>query len=182
MILKIDDNLSLEMINALHAEPIFHLVNANRVHLREWLPWVTRMLTLEHFKEFIISSQQRYTDNCDHAFVIVLNEIVVGRIGVYNIDNQNKVGAIGYWLGEEYVGKNIVTSACKTILNYCFEDLNLNRIEIRCATKNHKSQAVAERLNFVKEGIVRQGEYLHNDYIDIYCFSMLKKEWLNTKS
>ncbi len=177
MILPVDTDLSLEMVDIQHAEPIFKLVNSNRWHLREWLPWVTKMETLEHFKEYIATTHDRFSNNHDHAFVIIQNGDVVGRIGIYNIDSTNHIGAIGYWIGNEFQGKGIVTKSCKTLLNYCFSDLELNRVEIRCATKNFRSQAVPERLGFTKEGIIRQGEALRNEYIDIYCYSLLKHEW-----
>lgn len=177
MIIQIDNRLTLEMINIHHAEPIFHLVNSNRLHLREWLPWVVKVETVEYFKEIITISQQGYTNNSDHAFVILFDGIIVGRIGVYDIDNQNNIGAIGYWIGAEFQGKGIVSKASKVMINYCFQDLGLNRIEIKCATKNFKSQAIAERLKFTKEGIFREAELLHNEYIDIFIYSLLKKEW-----
>lgn len=177
MTIFIDDKLTLEMIRIEHAEPIFNLVNLNRVHLREWLPWVIKMETLEQFKEIILISQQGYTDNSDHAFVIKYEEEIAGRIGVYDIDHQNKIGSIGYWIGEKFQGKGIVTKSCNSIIEYCFNHLDLNRLEIKCAVKNYKSQAIAEKLLFKKEGVLREAELLHSEFIDLFCYSLLKKEW-----
>ncbi len=177
MILKIDNSLSLELLEDRHAELIFNLVNLNRVHLREWLPWVIKMETIEHFKEFIIGYQVRYVNNFDISFVIIYDGELVGRIGIYDIDNTNKIASIGYWLGEKFTGKGIISRSCITILNYCFYTLNMNRIEIKCATMNFKSQAIPLKLNFINEGIIREGEFIHNHFIDLYCFSILKKEW-----
>lgn len=179
MTIQIDEKIVLEMIGLHHAEPIFNLVNSNRFHLREWLPWVVKMETLEHFKEVIAVSQQGFTENKDHAFVILVDGIVAGRIGVYDIDNQNNIGAIGYWIGSEFQGKGIVNQSCEAMINYCFQDLGLNRIEIKCSTKNFRSQSVAERLKFHKEGTIREGELLHNEYIDLFIYSLLKKDWKN---
>ena len=179
MVLKIDESLSLELLEDRHAESIFELVNTNRVHLREWLPWVIKMETIDHFKEFIIGYQVRYINNSDVSFVMIYEGRLAGRIGVYDIDNVNKIASIGYWLGEEFTGKGIVYRACFSIINFCFSSLNLNRIEIKCATKNYKSQTIANKLNFINEGVIRDGEFIHNQFIDLYCFSMLKKDWLN---
>ncbi|MBK7633025.1 MAG: GNAT family N-acetyltransferase [Saprospiraceae bacterium] len=53
---------------------------------------------------------------------------------MHKIDHQNKIGEIGYWL--TYVqGKGITTSACEALLSFCFNELQLNRIEIKCGTK-----------------------------------------------
>ena len=177
MTLTIDTTLSLELLDDSHAECIFELINANRVHLREWLPWVIKIQTIEHFREYIIGHQVRFTDNSDVSFVIIHEGKVAGRIGVYNIDSINKIGSVGYWLGQDFIGKGIAFRSCEQILSYCFSVLFLNRVEIKCATKNSKSQAIPLKLNFKNEGIIRQAEFIHNEYIDLYCYSMLKQEW-----
>lgn len=177
MAIFIDDSLKLEMISIEHAESIFNLINQNKVHLREWLPWVIKMETIEQLKEIILISQQGFTDNSDHAFVIKYEEKIAGRIGVYDIDHQNKIGSIGYWIGEKFQGKGIVTKSCIAIIEYCFHHLDLNRLEIKCAVKNYKSQAIAEKLHFTKEGVLREAELLHTEFIDLFSYSLLKKEW-----
>jgi ribosomal-protein-serine acetyltransferase len=181
MMLEVDENLAIELIGLQHAESIFLLVNKNRLHLREWLPKVTRSETFEQFYESISLTLKRFSVPEDHAFVIIFKGEIIGRIGVYNIDNEHKLGAIGYWLSAEFQGMGIVTRACDRLLTFCFNILFLNRIEIRCATKNYRSMKIPEKLGFTKEGVIREGEYLHNDFVDVYCFSLLQKEWKKRK-
>ena len=176
MILKVDQQISLELLEDKHAESIFKLINSNRVHLREWLPWVIKIQTIQDFKNFIESSNLKYTANSDIAFIILFNYKVVGRIGVYNIDNTNKIGSIGYWLGQEFEGNGIIIRSVEKLIDYCFTVLDLNRIEIKCGLKNYKSQAIPKSLNFVNEGVIREGEFIHNSFMDLVCFSMLKKD------
>ena len=177
MILKYDNNLSLELLSAKHAEQIFHLVEGNRVHLREWLPWVDHMKTLGQFQQFILTSMQRWEAGSEIPFMIMQNDIAIGRVGIYHIDAYNKIGSIGYWLGKDFSGQGLITKVCSILIDYAFEKMNLNRIEIKCGTKNNKSKAIAERLQFTQEGIIRQGEFVNNSFIDLYLFSMLKHEW-----
>jgi ribosomal-protein-serine acetyltransferase len=105
-----------------------------------------------------------------------VNDKVIGRIGVYKIDSQNKIGEMGYWLAENAQGKGIITKSSKAIINFCFSDLQLNRIEIKCGTENLKSKAIPEKLNFTKEGVIRQGELLYDTFIDLNLYSLLKSE------
>ena len=53
----------------------------------------------------------------------------------------------------------------------------LNRIELKTAVKNLKSQAIPNKLNFKKEGILRQAEFVNNEFVDLYIYSMLKEDW-----
>ena len=101
----------------------------------------------------------------------------MGRIGLHHLNNQNKIGEIGYWLADGLQGRGIITKCCTAIINHGFTQLGLNRIEIKCGTGNSKSRAVAEKLQFKSEGILRQAELLNGKYIDLYLYAMLKEDW-----
>jgi ribosomal-protein-serine acetyltransferase len=176
MKIKIDENLRVELINASHSELIFEMVENNRAHLREWLPFVDRMKNVQFADNFVNETMQRNKGGIEYAFVIFESGIAIGRIGVYKIDHQNKIGEIGYWLVKNMQGKGIITRTCKTIIDFCFINLDLNRIEIKCGKENLKSKTIAEKLNFSNEGIIRQGELLHEKFIDLNLYSLLKEE------
>ena len=171
--------VSLKLIAEEHAASLLHLVNNNRQYLRSWLPWVDHMQTVENFKTYIANCEKQHEEGTDYGYVIKWNEKIAGRIGIHYINRQNQLGSIGYWLGEEFSGKGIITKACAALISQCFAHLSLNRIEIKCATGNQKSAAVAERLGFTKEGILRQAELVNGVFLDLYVYSMLKQEWKN---
>ena len=175
--IKVTNTLALELIDDQHAESLYQLVKLNRKHLREWLPWVDQMRTIEDFKKYINSSKLRYANHSEMGFVILFNQVMIGRVGVYNIDLTNKTASIGYWLDKQWLGQGIITRCCTAIIEKCFNHLQLNRIEIRAATANVKSQAIPLRLGFKNEGIIRQGEFVNNHFVDLYVYSMLKEEW-----
>ncbi|MBO9201543.1 MULTISPECIES: GNAT family N-acetyltransferase [Niastella] len=175
--IKVDNTLEMVLIDNQHAETLYQLVKLNRQHLREWLPWVDHMRSVEDFRKYINSSKQRYANHTEMGYVIMAGQVMVGRVGMYNIDLTNKSASIGYWLDKEWMGKGIITRCCKAIIEEGFSYLLLNRIEIRAATANSKSQAIPERLGFKREGIIRQGEFVNNQFVDLYVYSMLKEEW-----
>lgn len=172
-----DGDLSLELIADKHATSLFDLVSSNREHLRAWLPWVDSMKTVEDFQNYIYQCQQQHQAGSDYGYVISYNLQLIGRIGIHYINHQNKSGAIGYWIGKEWEGKGIITRACVALLQNCFTDLQLNRIEIRCGTGNQKSAAIPERLCFTKEGVLRQAEWVNGRFHDLALYSLLKEEW-----
>jgi ribosomal-protein-serine acetyltransferase len=177
MKIQVDDTISLEFLEEIHAESLLNLVNANRTYLREWLPWVDNMHTVANFTYYISDTKKRAAEKTDFGFAIIIGKNIVGRIGLHHINHQNKIGEIGYWLADGLQGRGIMTQCCTAIINHAFTQFGLNRIEIKCAAGNNKSRAVAEKLQFKSEGILRQAELLNGKFIDLHLYAMLKEEW-----
>ena len=178
----INNTLAIELIAEKHLDQLITLVSNNRLYLREWLTWVDDLKSSEDFKRFITHSEEQNKNGSHYSCVIIENEQVIGRIGLYRIDQLNRIASIGYWVGELWEGKGIVSKACEAILQHGFETLQLNRIEIHCATGNSKSLSIPKRLGFQREGIMRQAELLNGQFVDHYCYSMLHEEWLESYS
>jgi ribosomal-protein-serine acetyltransferase len=103
--------------------------------------------------------------------------ILAGVIGFHGIDWMNRNVEIGYWLGEKFQGQGIMTKTCHALVDYAFYNYELNRVQIRCATGNKKSNAIIERLGFIKEGTTRQAEFLYDHYVDLFVYGMTSDIW-----
>jgi len=55
--------------------------------------------------------------------------------------------------------------------------LKLNKVEIRCATGNTRSCAIPQRLDFKFEGVVKQGEWLYDHFVDLFLYGMSASDW-----
>ena len=177
MKIQVDEEISLEFLEEIHAESLINLVNANRTYLREWLPWIDHMQSVENAKKYISDCKRRAAEKTDFSFAIIINKNIVGRIGMHHINSQNKIGEIGYWLANGLQGSGIISKCCTALINHAFTQLHLNRIEIKCGVGNNKSRAIAEKLQFKEEGILCQAELLNGKFIDLYLYAMLKDEW-----
>ncbi len=175
--IKINEKLSLKLRQTNDAEEIFVLTDKNRKYLRPWLPWVDKTLTPEDTKHYIEGEIENFKNKTGADFGIWYEGKWVGSMGYHSINISDKKAAIGYWLGEEFTGKGIMTECVKAIIKYGFEELGLNRIEIECSTLNEKSRAIPERLGFTMEGKLRQGHIVNGVATDDYMFSLLKGEW-----
>ena len=90
---------------------------------------------------------------------------------------EQRLAEIGYWLDQELQGRGIITRACRTLVTYAFEEYGLNKVEIHAAAGNAPSRAVAERLEFTQEGVVRQIEWLSGVPHDMIIYGKLASEW-----
>jgi ribosomal-protein-serine acetyltransferase len=142
-----------------------------------FLPWVDKMKEQSDFATYVDNCLILYSQQKEVSFAILLNGRAVGRIGLHYLNLQNKNAAIGYWLTKDATGKGVVIKSCKALIDYGFNELGLNRIEIKAAVGNGKSQAIPEKLGFRKEGIMREAELVNNKFLDLFLYSMLRAEW-----
>ncbi|MFA9407306.1 MAG: GNAT family N-acetyltransferase [Candidatus Dadabacteria bacterium] len=177
--LKIDVESELELISQSHADELFDLVDDNREYLKQWLPWLDNNRYFQNTIDFIKISQIQYERNETVQFALMYKGKVAGVVGFHRIDWLNRSTSIGYWLGEQYQGKGLITKSCSKVLDYSFGRMGLNRIEIRCATENLKSRAIPKRLGFKEEGLIREAEWLYDHFVDHVVYGMLESEWLN---
>ena len=95
-------------------------------------------------------------------------------IGHHEVDRPNRSTSLGYWLDASHQGKGIMTASCRAMINHAFKELDLHRVVIRCATENHRSRAIPERLGFTLEGVARQSEWLYDHFVDLAVYGMLR--------
>jgi ribosomal-protein-serine acetyltransferase len=164
-----------------NTEELFSLVDRNRQYLRGWLPWLDGNTSLADSQAFIHLSKEQHISNRGFQAGAWYKGELAGIIGYHPIDWQNRIVMIGYWLGQEYQGKGIMSAACRSLTSYAFDEYNLNRVEIKCATGNAKSCAIPERLGFTKEGIIREGEWLYDHFVDLVIYSMLARQWKDSR-
>lgn len=102
---------------------------------------------------------------------------LVGVIGLHEINHMHRKTSLGYYLDKQFECHGIMTQAVEALIKYCFEELDLNRIEISAAVNNEKSRAIPERLGFTREGMLRDNELLNGIYSSSYIYSLLKSEY-----
>ena len=172
--LIVDDSIRLKELGLDDVEAIFNSIINERDYLDEWLPFVEFTHEISYTSRFV--ENYLNSDKSDATFAIYYQHQFVGIIGLKNTDPVNKKTEIGYWLSESYQHRGIITLSCKALINYAFDRLQINRIQLKAATGNLKSQQVAQRLGFSKEGIERDGELHARGFVDLVVFSLLKTD------
>lgn len=178
---KIDRTTELKSIVESDAQEIFRLIDSNRPYLRQWLPWIDYTQSIVDELAYIRTVMDQYQENQSIACAIWYKGNIAGTISYHPVDWVNRKVEIGYWLGAQFQGNGLMTKACSTFIDYAFDDLKLNKVEIRCATGNDRSCAIPQRLGFTHEGISRQAEWLYDHYVDLHLYGLLVNEWRKNK-
>ncbi|MBM7703574.1 GNAT family N-acetyltransferase [Metabacillus iocasae] len=152
------DKLLIRMPKPGDEYAVFEAVNESHADLKEWLIFAQKEQTLEDITLDIRKAQIAFLNREDLRFLVFLKETgeLVGSSGLHRIDWSIPRFEIGYWINSRFSGKGYMTEAAKGITDFAIRELNARRIEIRCDSRNVKSQGVAERLGFTLEGILRQ--------------------------
>ena len=175
--LRLNENTELQVVRPEVAGDLFAVVDRNRDRLRTWLPWVAPDYSIADMRRFLTDGSADFAKRRSLTMTIRHRGALCGSIALHPIDERNRSTSIGYWIDEAHEGKGIMTAACRAVITEGFSNFGLHRIEIRCATWNHRSSAVPRRLEFVEEGILREAEWLHDRWVDLRVFSMLARDW-----
>ena len=175
--LQVEDGLELRQIVLDDAAELFVTVDANRRHLREWLPWLDRTKSLEDETSFIASTLEDYVRGEGVLYGIRLDGDLVGTISLNWIDWENRGCGVGYWLAEDQTGNGYATKSCVRLMEHCFDDLKLHRFVLEAATDNFPSRAIAENLGMRLEGITKDREWLYDHYVDAALYAITAPEW-----
>ena len=173
-ILFVDEDILLREIGMEDVASIFNTIDNQREYMAEWLPFVELTTDISFtctFVENYLNAEVK-----DFTCVIYFRQQFAGLLGLKDTDFDNLKTEIGYWLSEDFQHKGIITRSCKAFIDYSFDELKMNRIQLKAATGNLKSQRVAERLGFIKEGIEREGELHNRGFVDLIVYSLLKAD------
>lgn len=116
-----------------------------------------------------------------YPFVIIekaTNEIV-GSTRFIDIQPQHRKLEIGWtWMSPKVWGTKINASCKFLLLEYCFEELQTIRVQIKTREKNIRSRKAIEKLGAKLEGILRNDRITHHGTIsNTYIYSILPEEW-----
>jgi ribosomal-protein-alanine N-acetyltransferase len=85
-------------------------------------------------------------------FAIDVNGILAGGIGIQPLTGEHTgVADFGYWLGYDFWGRGIATSAARALVPYAFETLGTRRLEAPIMAANVASGRVLEKAGFLRE-------------------------------
>ncbi|MFF2053345.1 GNAT family N-acetyltransferase [Leifsonia sp. NPDC058194] len=110
-------------------------------------------------------------------FIVEYEGKLAGQLNVSSIAYGSLSSAtIGYWIAQEFAGRDITPTAVALATDYCFYQLGLHRMEICIRPENKPSLRVVEKLGFRYEGLRRRYIHINGDWRDHFCFGLVSEE------
>jgi len=169
----ISGNIKLRPLRSSEAGRMAELANNEKIarNLRDGFPHPYTLADAENFlSKFTNQDPVTY-------FGIDFNEEYVGNISLVPCQDIYRMSAeIGYFIGEPFWNKGIVTTAVNLITEYGFQQLGIIRIQTGVFEYNTASQRVLEKCGFVKEGVFRKSVIKQGKLWDEVRYAKLKPE------
>jgi len=174
--LALDAERAVRQLAAGDLDELYALQRANQAHLAPWMPWAEQ-LDRDQASAFLSQAEQQAARDDGVQCAVTQSGRIVGIIGFHYVNRIHLATSIGYWLAADAQGRGTMTLALSALIDHACESWAMHRVELRAAVDNARSRAVAERLGFVHEGVLRGAERFGDRYVDLALFSVLAPEW-----
>lgn len=149
---------------------------------------VTKYLDVSNYhqtKDTITKYIDRFNNSENYIFAIVIKEINnhIGNITLQNINWVHKFATEGIMIGDKKYWKDgYGTEARSLLLEFAFNDLNLNRIVSSAFVDNVAGLKSNSKLGYKEEGLLRNHMILDGQYSDVIQQGILKEDFMPYKN
>jgi ribosomal-protein-alanine N-acetyltransferase len=105
------------------------------------------------------------------------DDVLVGGRTLANVRRGvAQAGSLGYWMGQPFAGKGLMTVAVRALIPCAFGALGLHRLEAACIPTNAASISLLEKTGFVREGYAREYLCINGIWQDHLLYARLKDD------
>jgi|TARA_Y100001968_G_scaffold213633_1_gene196594 RimJ/RimL family protein N-acetyltransferase len=166
--------MKLEMIDSRHIQPLLQIAADKRIAQTSGVP---ENCTEKDIAEWISRSQKVPAE--EMHFVLVTNDKVLGCCILKKIDWQNREAELSYWLGVDFWGKGLGSTAARLMADAAFDILGMQVLNSHyLKSGNAPSGRILEKLGFVadpcKQDLPAEGRFLTQPG-DVWTFVKLSR-------
>ncbi len=129
--------------------------------------------------------EQKLQDHSTIFFTVCTNkpDEPIGCTSFVRIDWVGRMATFYIAIAEkENWSKGYGKEATKLMVDYAFNTLNFNRVQLHVSVENTRAINAYEKAGFIKEGTLRQAMFFDDHYIDFYLMAILKEDYLKLKN
>ena len=177
-----DSNIMLESSSLFIRTSVF----SDCFYFTEWeeKEYVKQFFTISDgrdYEEIVTEFIHRKIDDTKLQFTIVYKatNIPIGRIYISRIDKEyDSLDITRIYIGEEeFLSKGYGREALIAVLNYCFEEIKVERVTLDFFEENKRARNLYESVGFKPEGIMRNAGKKNGRYVNLHLMSILKEDY-----
>tara|TARA_R110000868_G_scaffold142387_1_gene359692 strand:+ start:638 stop:1165 length:528 start_codon:yes stop_codon:yes gene_type:complete len=166
------NRLTLRGLKLEDAEAIFlYAKNPNVALYTMWDAHRSVKDTQDFIQHYVFS---KYQNQEPEPFAIIdESNQLIGTVGCFKV--KNHAMELAYALAESEWGKGYIAEAAKEVLDFCFKEYGVERIQCRCKAENVQSERVMQKIGMTYEGTLRRDVFHRDKFWDMKYYSILKK-------
>ncbi len=110
------------------------------------------------------------------AIALTDSDRCIGHVGLYCLDQRVRKAEFGIAIEESQWGKGFGRQAASAALEFGFNELNLNKIDLKVLSTNLRAITLYERMGFRNDGVLREEQFRDGQYVDLLIMSILRRE------
>lgn len=152
----------------------------SRDYLVPWEPtWPVDSLTRGAYRRQVKSHLHDARLGAGYALHVFRSDdqVLMGSIRITNLRRGvAQMATLGYWIGQRYARHGYMTEALRLVVDFCFRELGLNRVEAACIPTNDASRRLLERVGFRQEGLARSYLRINGEWRDHLLYATLRED------
>ncbi len=175
--LRLGDGLALRLRERHHVDALANLLAAEHEHLAASFGWAQRPGRSEAERQ-VLQGLERFRDGRGWHADLCEGGAVVGAMWLHDLQGRGGSTEVGYWLRQDAQGRGLVTRAMRALHRHFFEGCGLGRVCIAVEPGHARSEAVARRLGYLPEAVLR-GAHMNASgrAVDLAFFGLVREDW-----
>lgn len=141
----ITQDLCLRLIENSESDQFAQLVRTSP-QLHKWVDWCHADFSLEESERFLLATRLNWVKADSYGFGVFdrATDQLLGMVAINELYHTFNMASLGYWIGDIHHRKGIAKKALEALVEFCFAQLKVTRLEIVCDPDNVPSQRLVE--------------------------------------
>jgi len=162
--------VELKPLTSSHVQLVFDLFNDPQIYDHTFLTNafpVSDLSIKKKVESWLNASNQK------HFVIVGEQDQEFGIAQIYEISTTNRKCSLGIILASNYNSKGIGTEVIEQLISFCFNKLNLHKIEVSITESNVKSINLVKKFDFSHEGTLKESAFKNGKYESILMFGLI---------
>ena len=139
----------------------------------------------QHVKNINLNSEREYlekneSDRYNFAIVDKETDKLIGSIGLSHVKNIHRTAELGIFIGDtNYLSHGYGSDAIKLLLDFAFNQLNLNNIMLKAISNNKRALKAYSKCGFKEFGVWEKSHFYDGQYYDLVYMNITRDDFNN---
>jgi ribosomal-protein-serine acetyltransferase len=173
---RLNPAIAMRLIERRHAAALFELVESGREDFQQWIPFVSKTKTQEDALACTLRFLDMHKEGKGYVYGLWDGRKMIGNVLIKDVDDNAKTAEIGYMVARAYRGQGLALAASRHMIDFIFGELGFQKIALCCDDRNEASIAIARRLGFELEGVIKRCVVINGDLCNTMHWALFRPE------